>query len=178
MDGAPIITNVVEGTGAYGYSNGELTARVKVTAGEHFLRASFPELADLDDPQSNINPDMRRGLFVDYLEIVGPYNPDTGHPASYKKIFICGEHTPQCARKIVSNLMERAWRRPVTEQELASKLNLVALAQKDGETFDGGIRLALEAILASPEFLSASNEIPDPPRLFKPPRPPDRLPTM
>jgi hypothetical protein len=49
--------------------------------------------------------------------------------------------------------MERAWRRPVTEQELASKLNLVALAQKDGETFDGGIRLALEAILASPEFL-------------------------
>jgi hypothetical protein len=153
VDGAPIITNVVEGTGAYGYSNGELTARVKVTAGEHFLRASFPELADLDDPQSNINPDMRRGLFVDYLEIVGPYNPDTGHPASYKKIFICGEHTPQCARKIVSNLMERAWRRPVTEQELASKLNLVALAQKDGETFDGGIRLALEAILASPEFL-------------------------
>jgi len=153
VDGAPIITTVVEGTGAYGYSNGELTARVKVTAGEHFLRASFPELADLDDPQSNINPDMRRGLFVDYLEIVGPYNPDASHPASYKKIFICGEHTPQCARKIVSNLMERAWRRPVTEQELASKLNLVTSAQKDGETFDGGIRLALEAILASPEFL-------------------------
>jgi hypothetical protein len=62
----------------------------------------------------------------------------------------------------MSNLMERAWRRPVTEQELASKLNLITLAQKDGETFDGGIRLALEAILASPEFLFRIERDPKP----------------
>ena len=96
---------------------------------------------------------MRRGLFVDYLDIVGPFNPSTAPPESYKKIFICSQKTAQCARTILSSLMERAYRRPVTEEELKSKLDLVALAQKEGDSFDEGIRLALQAILASPNFL-------------------------
>ncbi len=49
--------------------------------------------------------------------------------------------------------MERAYRRPVTDQELASKLELVRLAQNEGDTFQEGIRLALQAILSSPNFL-------------------------
>ncbi|MEP6714329.1 MAG: DUF1592 domain-containing protein [Terriglobia bacterium] len=166
VDGSPILTSVVEGNGSYGYSNGELTARVKVKAGEHFLRASFPELADLADPQSNINPDKRRGLFVDYLEIVGPYNASTEPPASYKKLFICGHapggHNSQCARIVVSNLMERAWRRPVTQQELAAKLSLVAIVQKDGQSFEEGVRLAAQAILSSPDFLFRIERDPKP----------------
>ncbi len=153
VDGAPIITTVIEGTGAFGYSQGEFTTRATVKAGERFLRASYPELANLDDPRENINPDMRRGLFVDYLDIVGPFKPSTAPPESYKKIFVCAQKTPQCAKTILSSLMERAYRRPVTEEELKSKLDLVALAQKEGDTFQEGIRLALQAILASPNFL-------------------------
>lgn len=157
VDGKPVITDVIEGDSAYGYSRGEFTVRAPVKAGEHFLRASFPELADLKDPRENINPDMRRGLFVDYLEIVGPYNASTEPPESYKKIFICGhppgKHNAQCPRIVVSDLMERAYRRPVTEEELASKLNLVALAQQEGDRLEEGVRLALQAILASPDFL-------------------------
>ena len=49
--------------------------------------------------------------------------------------------------------MERAYRRPITQEELKSKLDLVTLAQKEGDSFDEGIRLALQAILASPNFL-------------------------
>ena len=153
VDGVPIITDVVEGTGGFGYSRGEFTARVAVKAGERFLRASYPELANLADPRENINPDMRRGLFVDYLDIVGPFNPSTAPPESHNKIFICSPATPQCARTILNNLMERAYRRPVTEEELSSKLALVALAQREGDTFQEGVRLALQAILASPNFL-------------------------
>ena len=153
VDGAQVISTVIEGTGAFGYSQGEFTARATVKAGERFIRASYPELADLDSPLQNINPDMRRGLFVDYLDIVGPFNPSKEPPASYKKIFICNQQTPQCARTILSTLMERAYRRPVTEDELKSKLDLVALARKEGDTFQEGIRLALQAILASPSFL-------------------------
>jgi len=157
VDGKPVITEVIEGDSAYGYSRGEFTVRAPVKAGEHFLRASFPELADLKDPRENINPDMRRGLFVDYLEIVGPYNPSTAPPESYKKIFVCGhppgKHNAQCARTVISNLMERAYRRPVTESELTSKLSLVALAQREGESLEAGVRLALQAILSSPDFL-------------------------
>ncbi len=153
VDGAPVISTVIEGTGTFGYSQGEFTARAKVEAGERFLRASYPELADLDDPRQNINPDMRRGLFVDYLDIVGPFNPSTEPPDSYKKIFICSQTTPQCARTILGTLMEKAYRRPVTEAEVASKLELVRLAQREGDSFKEGIRLALQAILASPSFL-------------------------
>ena len=157
VDGHPVITDVIEGDGAYGYSRGEFVTRAPMKAGEHFLRASFPELADLKDPRENINPDMRRGLFVDYLEIVGPYNPSSEPPESYKKIFICGhppgKHNAQCARTVVSNLMQRAYRRPVTEAELASKMSLVALAQREGDRLEEGVRLTLQAILSSPDFL-------------------------
>jgi hypothetical protein len=162
VDGSPVITTVIEGTGTFGYSQGEFTARAKVKAGERFLRASYPELANLDDPRQNINPDMRRGLFVDYLDIVGPFNASTTPPESHKKIFVCGQKTPQCARTILSTLMERAYRRPVAQEELSSKLDLVALAQKEGDTFDEGIRLALQAILVSPNFLFRIESNPKP----------------
>jgi hypothetical protein len=153
VDGAPVISTVIEGNSSFGYSQGEFTARVAVKAGERFLRASYPELANLDNPLENINPDMRRGLFVDYLDIVGPFNPSTARPASHRQIFRCAETTTRCARTILASLLERAYRRPVTEAEISAKLALVTLAQREGDTFQEGIRLALQAILASPHFL-------------------------
>jgi hypothetical protein len=153
LDGAPIIATVIEGNSSFGYSQGEFTARVAVKAGERFIRASYPELANLANPLENINPDMRRGLFVDYLDIVGPFNPSKARPASYEKVFVCNETTTLCARRILTTLLERAYRRPVTETEVAAKLALVTLAQREGDTFPEGIRLALQAILASPNFL-------------------------
>jgi mono/diheme cytochrome c family protein len=153
VDGAQVISTVIEGTGSFGYSQGEFTERATVKAGERFIRASYPELANLDNPLQNINPDMRRGLFVDYLDIVGPFNPSTARPASYTKVFVCSQKTAQCARTILSTLMERAYRRPVTDDELKSKVDLVTLAQREGDSFDEGIRLALQAILSSPNFL-------------------------
>lgn len=157
VDGAPVITTVIEGTTTFDYNRGEFTGRIPVKAGERFLRASYPELADLDDPRQNINPDMRRALFVDYLEIVGPFQASAAPPESYSRIFICGhtkgQHRSQCARPIVENLVRRAYRRAPTRQEVDAKLKLAALAQKEGDTFEEGIRLALEAILVSPNFL-------------------------
>src|SRR5947208_10667642 len=100
---------------------------------------------------------MRRALFVDYLEIVGPINPSVEPTESYRRIFLCGhakgKHRPECARTIVENLMRRAYRRPPTRQEVDAKLRLAAMAQKEGDSFEEGIRLALEAILVSPNFL-------------------------
>jgi hypothetical protein len=153
VEGAPVISTIIEGNSSFGYSQGEFTARVAVKAGERFIRASYPELANLDNPLQNINPDMRRALFVDYLDVVGPFNPSKARPASYQKIFTCAETTPRCARTILTSLLERAYRRPVTEAEISAKLDLVTLAQREGDTFEEGIRLALQAILASPNFL-------------------------
>lgn len=157
VDGKPAITEVVEGASAFDYDRGEYIARIPLKAGDHALRASFPELANLKDPRENINPDMRRALFVDYLEIVGPYNPSTAPPASYSRVFSCGHkpghHTAQCIPTVVRGLMERAYRRPVTAEELSSKLALVELARREGDPYEEGVRLALQAVLASPDFL-------------------------
>src|SRR4051794_18542421 len=118
IDGTPVMTEVVEGTTTFGYDRGEFTARVTVKAGARNLRASFPEFADLTDPRQNINPDQRRALFVDYLDIVGPFNPSTGPSASYRKVFACdhapGKHTSECARRAIESVMRRAYRRPVS----------------------------------------------------------------
>src|SRR6185295_3121775 len=93
---------------------------------------------------------------------VGPFNPSPAPPASYEKIFICSETTTACARTILTNLMERAYRREVTPAEVAAKLRLVTLAQQQGDKFQEGIRLALQAILASPDFLFRMESDPKP----------------
>lgn len=148
VDGREAVSGLVEGTAAYGYSRGEFTGRLAVKAGERALRASFPELADLDNPLSNINPDKRRQLFVDYLEIVGPFQPRPRANA----LFVC-RGGAACGRTILDKLMRRAYRRPVSAAEVDAKLALAQAAWREGEPFEEGIRIALEAILASPHFL-------------------------
>ena len=53
----------------------------------------------------------------EFVEILGPYNPDPGHAASYSKIFICATQDAVCTRKIVESLERRGYRRPPTEAE-------------------------------------------------------------
>jgi len=157
IDGRQVLTAVVEGSTDYNYARGETVVRVPVTAGDHFLRASFPELANLDDPRVHINRDGRRKIFVDYMDIVGPYEPSHAPAPSYTRIFICGHapgrHNAQCARRVVENLAHRAYRRPPSERELEPLLRLVALAQKQGDSLEEGVRVSLQAMLMSPNFL-------------------------
>ena len=64
-----------------------------------------------------------------------------------------GKHTAECARKAIESVMRRAYRRPVTPAEVDAKYKLVAVARKEGDSLDEGVRLALQAILVSPDFL-------------------------
>jgi len=65
-----------------------------------------------------------------------------------------GDLSPDAAaERIVRRLAARAYRRPISDQELARLLKLVAGARAQGEGFEEGIRLALQAILVSPHFL-------------------------
>lgn len=153
VDGSPVLTEIVEGNIDYKYAHGETIARVKVKAGEHVFRASFPEFADSDNPRDNVNRDGRRKLFIDYVDIVGPFEPDTQPPVTRQKLFICGEKTPQCAEQILRTVARRAYRRPVTGEELAGLTGLVAMVRESGDSFEEGIRVALQAILLSPNFL-------------------------
>ena len=153
IDGRQVLKDSVEGNDAYTYSRGPTVAKVHVTAGEHTIHAYFPDNANLDDPRANLNRDGRHKLSAEFLEILGPYNPSSAKPASYAKIFTCAGHDDACTRKILSSLERRAFRRPPTEAETQRLLKLGALVQQQGDSFDEGIRIALQSILVSPEFL-------------------------
>jgi mono/diheme cytochrome c family protein len=157
VDGKIVHTELIEGTTNYQYSRGESVVRVHLTAGDHFLRAGFPELANLRDPRENLNPDGRRKLYVDYMNIVGPNQPEAAPPESYRKIFVCGhppgKHVAQCAPAIVAELARRAYRRPPAKVETAALLKLVSQVQRQGDSFEEGIRTAVQAVLLSPNFL-------------------------
>ncbi len=165
VDGETRLTGVIEGNMDYDYDRGEFVARVPLKAGEHFLRASFPELTALDDPRKHLNPDRRRKVFVDYLDIVGPHSPAAAAPASYRRVFVCGhapgKHEAACPRAILRDLARRAYRRPPEDGEVERLERLAASVRADGESFEESIRVALQAVLVSPKFLFRVERDPD-----------------
>ena len=74
-----------------------------------------------------------------------------------KRILIAVPQSPKenrdCARKILKAFAERAWRRPVGDDEIRRLLRFVDAADKNGDPFETGIQLALEAVLTSPHFV-------------------------
>lgn len=102
---------------------------------------------------------------INAVEVGGPYSEVKGPSLeSLKKIYVCGHfdgnHGPVCARKIVTNLARRAYRRPVTSTDVEPLLKLFATSQGNGEPFAEGIALALQAMLVSPHFLFRIEEDP------------------
>src|SRR5262249_607603 len=92
------------------------------------------------------------GARVNALEIGGPYAQTTGPSSeSRKHVYLCehldGHQQPGCARKIVEGLARRAYRRPVTPQEVDQLVNLVSAARKEGDCFEEGLCVAIEAML-------------------------------
>jgi hypothetical protein len=57
-----------------------------------------------------------------------------------------------CAKRILSTLMRRAYRRPVTDADLQVPMKFYKEARTQS-SFDSGIEMALRAVLVSPEFL-------------------------
>ena len=116
--------------------------------------------------KANVN-DVR----VNGLEIGGPYHQAVGpEMAALRKIFTCGHlhggHNPNCARIIVRDFGGKAFRRPMTSQEIDRFTSLVTLAQQQGDSFEEGICLALQGIMTSPHFLFRIER--DPPSLPRP----------
>src|ERR1700674_2283609 len=95
-------------------------------------------------------------LVISSLLVGGPYggrvSPDS---PGRRRLFVCqpaGRDESACATKILSALGRRAYRRPLTNDDIQTLVNFyqAARAQKD---FDAGIRAAIERVLVSPDFL-------------------------
>jgi hypothetical protein len=125
-------------------------ARVRIAAGRRQVAVAFVnDYYRPDDP----NPANRdRNLIVASLEVLAP----DGYPASHRRL-IPRDPTPESraalAREGLERFASRAFRRPVTASELERLLKLVALAEQEGDSFEAGMKLALQAVLVSPHFL-------------------------
>ncbi len=104
---------------------------------------------------------------VGSVSISGPFRiQGPGETPSRRRVFVCrptgsAEEQP-CARKILSTLARRAFRRPVSDGEVQTLLGLYAEGQSDGG-FEAGIELAVRGILVSPQFLFRLEQ--DPPNV-------------
>jgi hypothetical protein len=131
--------------------------RAAFPAGKHKVSAYFAN--DFYDKASKDPKNRDRNLGIDFVEVVGPIDTGMGNvPESHKLLFTCGckpgqKHTDACARNILSHFTKRAFRRPVSNAEIERLVKYVSLAQKEGESFERGIQLGVEAALVSPNFL-------------------------
>jgi mono/diheme cytochrome c family protein len=139
-----------------------------VTAGPHTLGVTFVArtFAESDDVLYSFRPGVLEDRIprVASIEVVGPFDgTGTGDTPSRARVLVCTPAAPAdeltCATKILATLARRAFRRPVTDQDLRAPLMFYAEGRQAGG-FEAGIREALPAILASPKFLYRAERTP------------------
>ena len=127
---------------------------IKLKKGRRKLAVAF--LNDFYDP-SNADPNRRdRNLLVESIELRGP-SADGTMPESHKRVIPRaikpGEAHATAALEMLRPFVGRAFRRPATFEELSRLVRLVEMVERDGSRFEEGMRLALTAVLTSPQFL-------------------------
>jgi cytochrome c553 len=130
----------------------------RVAAPDRSHAATFVDLR-LDGARlKTFDLDVESGAPVlSVLTISGPYDiAGPGDTPSRRKIFVCmpatAEEEEPCARKILSSLAYRAFRRPVTDADLQPLMRFYERGRGD-RTFENGVEAALRALLVSPAFL-------------------------
>lgn len=99
------------------------------------------------------------------LEISGPYKTAqaTAEATSSGRIFVCqpdGVNDEICAKKILTSLARRAYRRSPTDSEISVLMDFFNMRYAKAG-FNGGIGLAIERMLAGPEFLFVMEKVPE-----------------
>ncbi|MGQ0734827.1 MAG: DUF1592 domain-containing protein [Acidobacteriota bacterium] len=146
------------------------TPPVHVAAGPHRVTAAFIQrfegpVIDLLAPIEHTLADTQIGVafgittlpHLKDMSIVGPYKTSgISDTPTRRKVFSCrpttmAEQAP-CAREILRSLSTQAFRGPVSEQDLGRLMEFYEAGREERD-FEAGIGQALEALLASPQFL-------------------------
>jgi len=143
---------------------------IRVTAGSQRVAAAFIErfsgpIDDLIAPIEQTLADTEQGdgdgitMFphVKAFAIRGPFSvTGISDTPSRRKVFTCRPTSPsdetRCATEILKNLAAKAYRRPTTAEDLEGLMTFYKSGREDAD-FESGIRQALEAMIASPNFV-------------------------
>jgi len=136
--------------------------RMPVTAGPHMIGAALVDRvrgAGVDEQYSDFRVNSRfvAGGGIGTVVVTGPFKATSpGDTPSRHRIFVChpssANDEPGCAKKIVSTVARRAYRRPVSDEEVATLMTFYDKGRADGD-FETGIQQALARVLVAPAFL-------------------------
>jgi hypothetical protein len=153
------------------------TAPIHVKAGTHRVTAAFIQrfeglindlIAPIDhtmaDTEIGIAPGITTLPHLRSLSVIGPHRvTGVSDTPSRRRVFQCRPLTQaeeaSCAADIVRRLATQAFRRPVAEKDHARLMQFYARG-REARNFEMGITKAIEAILASPQFLFRVEESP------------------
>jgi mono/diheme cytochrome c family protein len=149
------------------------------TAGPHKIGVAFKRrtFAESDDQLQMFSPGggQDRLYRVNSFQVRGPFNAKgLSATPSRDRIFACtpvanatADVQTACARKIVSSLARRAYRRPATADDVNELMQYYHDGVKQGlsagsgqEAFESGVRSAITGTLASPFFLYRGEHVP------------------
>ena len=152
------------------FADSNLRLRFDAEAGPHIVGVSF--VRQLTEPEGVLQPpqsvfaaavnEMRDGdAAIEVAQITGPFEPgEPGSTPSRRTIFTCSpddndaSSEEACAIEIISDIANKAYRRPLEQTDIDTLLDFYRIGRGDGQlTFDSGIQLAIERILISPDFL-------------------------
>lgn len=160
------------GSGRGGRGTRQEQFRIPVKAGPRLIGVTFVQHTQALDEGTMHTRQRSRGAdpAVIAVTIRGPFKgTGPGDTPSRQRIFTCypksaDEELP-CAKEVLSTLMRRAYRRPVTDADLAKLMPFYEKGRKEAATketaFDHGVQMALERLLVSPQFLYRIERDPD-----------------
>jgi hypothetical protein len=153
------------------------TDSIQVSAGPHRVTVAFVKqfegaLDDLIRPIEHTMADGQIGIgygvssqqHLQRVTILGPFGvTGVSETPTRRLVFSCRPTAPEeerpCAERIVRNLATRAYRREVSDSDVQG---LMFFYDEGAEArgFEGGIRTALQATLASPHFVFRMEQAP------------------
>jgi mono/diheme cytochrome c family protein len=154
------------------------TPRIHVNAGPQRVSAAFIQrfegpVDDLIAPIDYTLADTQIGdgygittlPHIRDFSITGPYKvTGISDTPSRRRIFTCRPTTASeerpCASQILRRLVTQAYRQPATTGDIEPFMKFFDQGRTEGGDFESGIRMALQAILASPRFLFRLEEAP------------------
>ncbi len=154
-------------------TDARLRVRVPVKAGPRLVAAAF--IRKIAESTNRLRPFLRSNAgtydstgrpHVKSLTVAGPFNP-TGpgrHAEPPRGVRVPSRDAPpprsRCARRILTTLARRAYRRPVNDRRPGSRCSTFYRDGRKKGSFDTGIQLALRRLLASPTFVFRIEEDP------------------
>ena len=149
--------------------------KVKVPAGRHRIGVTYKQKTAAEQNEilhswvpvagmSQMVNGNSGGPRITNVEIKGPLQvAGLSDTPSRRRLLVCqpksaAEESP-CAKQILGTLARRAFRRPVTDADLAGAMAFYDAGRKSG-SFEDGIQKGVLAILASPKFLYRSHTPP------------------